>query len=309
MGDARPLTPKLKSPLRHHGQQLQRPDVDDERFVPRDGSRHRARSSGHKQMTEKRRLHLRVPSARQNQLRSRTVPTSTSVHRRFSSRSPSGRRMLVAGQKSGIVHALDPDKNGEVLWQTRVGRGGTMGGVQWGSATDQSNIYVALSDIGRIMLTYSNSTGADPKQGGGMFALQLEDGERVWYTPPTRCGTRQRCSPAQSAAVSAPAWRRRSRARWTDTCAPTLPPTARSSGTSTQSRPTTRSTACQVEEGKSMDRARRSAAGWCCSTRATPPPAAHRGTFCSRFQSTAKNASMKSSERSGLAAIASTIAP
>jgi polyvinyl alcohol dehydrogenase (cytochrome) len=114
-----------------------------------------------------------------------------------------GRRMLLAGQKSGIVHALDPDANGEVLWQTRIGRGGTMGGVQWGSATDGTNIYVALSDIGRIMLTYSTSTDADPKQGGGMFALRLSDGERVWYTPPPGCGARPRCSPAQSAAVSA----------------------------------------------------------------------------------------------------------
>jgi polyvinyl alcohol dehydrogenase (cytochrome) len=36
-----------------------------------------------------------------------------------------------------------------------------------------------------------------------MFALRLSDGERVWMTPPPGCGTRGRCSPAQSAAVSA----------------------------------------------------------------------------------------------------------
>ena len=114
-----------------------------------------------------------------------------------------GRRMLLAGQKSGVVHALDPDAGGEILWQTRIGRGGTMGGVQWGSAVDDRHIYVALSDIGRLMLNYSVSTDADPKQGGGMFALRLADGSRAWYTPPVGCGDRPRCSPAQSAAVSA----------------------------------------------------------------------------------------------------------
>jgi len=116
---------------------------------------------------------------------------------------PNGRRALVAGQKSGMVHAINPDQQGEVLWQTRVGKGGTMGGVQWGSATDGTNVYVANSDVKRIMLTYSTSTDADPLQGGGMFALRLSDGKQVWTTPPAACGTRPRCSPAQSAAVTA----------------------------------------------------------------------------------------------------------
>jgi polyvinyl alcohol dehydrogenase (cytochrome) len=116
---------------------------------------------------------------------------------------PNGKRALIAGQKSGIVHALDPDQQGEVLWQVRVGKGGTMGGVQWGSAADASNIYVAVSDIKRIMLTFSTLTDADPNQGGGIFALKLATGERAWYTPPVGCGNRPRCSPAQSAAVTA----------------------------------------------------------------------------------------------------------
>jgi polyvinyl alcohol dehydrogenase (cytochrome) len=114
-----------------------------------------------------------------------------------------GRRALVAGQKSGVVHALDPDRGGAVLWQTRVGKGGINGGVQWGSAADQSNVYVALSDIGRIPVPNSQATNPDPNVGGGMFALRLDTGQQVWHTPPAPCGDRPRCSPAQSAAVSA----------------------------------------------------------------------------------------------------------
>jgi polyvinyl alcohol dehydrogenase (cytochrome) len=51
-------------------------------------------------------------------------------------RAPDGRELLLAGQKSGIVWALDPARRGEVVWQTRVGVGGLNGGVQWGMATD-----------------------------------------------------------------------------------------------------------------------------------------------------------------------------
>lgn len=61
---------------------------------------------------------------------------------------PDGRRALIAGQKSGMVHALDPDRDGAILWQRRVGQGSTLGGVQWGSAADDANVYVAVSDVG-----------------------------------------------------------------------------------------------------------------------------------------------------------------
>jgi len=115
-----------------------------------------------------------------------------------------GKRALVAGQKSGLVHAVDPDNQGELIWSVRVGEGGTNGGVQWGSATDGTNVYVALADLGRVVVPYSLSTDVDPKRGGGMFALNLANGKRVWYTPPVPCpADKKRCSPAQSAAVTA----------------------------------------------------------------------------------------------------------
>jgi len=116
---------------------------------------------------------------------------------------PNGKRALIAGQKSGIVHAIDPDRDGQVLWQVRVGKGGIHGGIQWGSAADHSNVYVALSDAGIIAIPATVGTEADPKAGGGMFALSLEKGEQVWSAPPSVCGDRKRCSPAQSAAVTA----------------------------------------------------------------------------------------------------------
>ena len=114
-----------------------------------------------------------------------------------------GRRAIVAGQKSGVVHALDPDRGGEVLWQERVGKGGINGGVQWGSASDESNVYVALSDLARFPVPNSQATIPDPEAGVGMFAMNLATGKRVWETPaPRACKNRDRCSPAQSAAVS-----------------------------------------------------------------------------------------------------------
>jgi polyvinyl alcohol dehydrogenase (cytochrome) len=114
-----------------------------------------------------------------------------------------GRRALIDGQKSGVVHAVDPDDKGAILWQTRVGKGGSMGGVQWGSATDGENVYVAISDLHRVQVPNTWATDADPEVGGGMVALRLRDGKRVWHTSPAACGDRPRCSPAQPGAVTA----------------------------------------------------------------------------------------------------------
>jgi len=115
---------------------------------------------------------------------------------------PDGGSLLIAGQKSGVVHALDPDREGAIVWQQRVALGGSMGGVQWGSATDGERLYVAISDVRRIPVQHSWATEADPGIGGGVIALDLDDGQAVWYTPPLPCGDRPRCSPAQPGAVT-----------------------------------------------------------------------------------------------------------
>ncbi len=116
-----------------------------------------------------------------------------------------GKRVLLVGQKSGVAHGLDADRNGEILWETRVGKGSPLGGIQWGSASDGRNMYVALSDITFIDMEFGTGKKLllNPKGGGGLFALDVLTGKTVWAAPPASCGDRPNCSPAQSAAVSA----------------------------------------------------------------------------------------------------------
>jgi polyvinyl alcohol dehydrogenase (cytochrome) len=119
-----------------------------------------------------------------------------------------GRRALVIGQKSGMVHALDPDHEGQILWQTRVGQGGYLGGIQWGSASDGENVYAALSDLQFVPVADPSAPqgfklALNPNHGGGLFALKVATGEKVWSAKPPSCADRKNCSPAQSAAVTA----------------------------------------------------------------------------------------------------------
>jgi polyvinyl alcohol dehydrogenase (cytochrome) len=118
---------------------------------------------------------------------------------------PDGKRVLVAGQKSGMVFGIDPDNKGKRLWEQRAGKGGLAGGIQWGPAADTELMYVAVSDIG-MEIKDDPQAGKisilNPAVGGGIHAYRLATGEKVWSAPPVGCGERKNCSPAQSAAIS-----------------------------------------------------------------------------------------------------------
>jgi polyvinyl alcohol dehydrogenase (cytochrome) len=120
-----------------------------------------------------------------------------------------GKRALVIAQKSGMAYGLDPDAKGKMLWQTRVGKGGALGGSQWGSASDGARVYVAISDLALSAVPDPKSTRGyrlllDPHKGGGLYALESRTGKIVWGASAMPCdASRTGCSPAQSAAVTA----------------------------------------------------------------------------------------------------------
>ena len=121
-----------------------------------------------------------------------------------------GRDVIVAGQKSGVVHAFDPDARGKILWQSRVGQGGQIGGIQWGMAADERRVYASVNDAVRLRGD-TNGTGTalaaaqfDPAHGGGLTALDLVDGHTAWYAPSHPCAPpRVGCNPGQPQALSA----------------------------------------------------------------------------------------------------------
>ena len=125
---------------------------------------------------------------------------------------PGGRDILLAGQKSGMVYALDPEKKGDIVWQARIASPGpntaSSVGVLWGMAADGQKVYAATASSGRSRPTDPQDTRRyvlDPKQGGGMTALRISDGSQAWYAPPIVCteAAPSGCSPTQSAAVTA----------------------------------------------------------------------------------------------------------
>ena len=83
-----------------------------------------------------------------------------------------GRQVILAGQKSGHVWALDPAKGGAVLWSKRFGEGTALGGVHWGMASDGKRVFAPISDPGPV--------GPASKSVPGLHALDIATGAVLW---------------------------------------------------------------------------------------------------------------------------------
>ncbi|HTB65788.1 MAG TPA: PQQ-binding-like beta-propeller repeat protein [Steroidobacteraceae bacterium] len=102
-----------------------------------------------------------------------------------------GRDLLVLPQKSGMAYAMDPDQQGKVVWQYRVGKGSGLGGM-WGGAIAGDRVFIGTADL----LTETP---------GGVHALNLKDGSLAWAAPRPQalCAGQVGCSTGQGAAVTA----------------------------------------------------------------------------------------------------------
>ncbi len=111
---------------------------------------------------------------------------------------PDGRTLLLAGEKSGAVYALNP-ADGSIVWTHQPGRGGALGGVHWGMAVNETLglVFVPVSDVdaGRM----SGKGRPEP----GLFAYDLATGALRWsHIRTSHCPDRT-CSPGLSSAIIA----------------------------------------------------------------------------------------------------------
>lgn len=82
----------------------------------------------------------------------------------------SGRDLVLAGQKSGDVWALDPDNDLKLVWQNKLSNGSALGGVHWGMTVIGNTLFVPIAD--------PEFMTRDPKP--GIYAIDIDSGETVW---------------------------------------------------------------------------------------------------------------------------------
>lgn len=99
-----------------------------------------------------------------------------------------GRDLLLAGQKSGHIWAVNPD-NGELVWAQRAGDGSPLGGNHWGIAVDSQRAFLPINDPHLPGLA-----GYTPVP--GMYAYNMAHGEPLWsYKVTADCEDREEMMP------------------------------------------------------------------------------------------------------------------
>lgn len=108
-----------------------------------------------------------------------------------------GRQYVLAGAKSGIVYAFDPE-DGKLIWQTKVGRGGILAGVHFGMATHGDAVYVPINDA-------ADGRHYEEPAKPGMYVLDIHSGNFLWKAPIDDGVCKDRgvtCSPGIAAPVT-----------------------------------------------------------------------------------------------------------
>jgi polyvinyl alcohol dehydrogenase (cytochrome) len=104
-----------------------------------------------------------------------------------------GKQSVLAGQHSGMVYSLDPDRAGEILWQTQLSDDNAAGAIGWAAAADHRNLYVPLSGPDADALS------------GSLAAIDIKTGAKRWQTdsPAPACAWGgDACAHAQAQAVT-----------------------------------------------------------------------------------------------------------
>ena len=78
--------------------------------------------------------------------------------------------LLIAGQKSGDLWALDPN-TGALVWNQRVGEGTALGGNHWGIATNTERAFMTVNDPG----------GMNGNSRPGIYSYFVGTGEPSWF--------------------------------------------------------------------------------------------------------------------------------
>jgi polyvinyl alcohol dehydrogenase (cytochrome) len=91
---------------------------------------------------------------------------------------------LIAGDKGGMVYALNAD-NGGLIWSRKLSIGTKLGGIHWGMATDGVRIFAAATDF-EIDPASGNLEDLIPGANPGIYALDIVSGETLWEIHPSR---------------------------------------------------------------------------------------------------------------------------